>query len=343
MESTHENNILVIGNGFDLYHKLKTKYIQYVNFTKSGNFNNNPFIKSFQEVADANDEWIDCEDVIKRIVDLFEKVLSKIDMKRNLSFSLSGLSAEENKFVKVFDRYFEKNNTTLGSMHIANKFQNGFGELDKKKFFRELKKDLDETICSLETYLSQCMNDIDHNLHSEQIASLEPSYVVNFNYTDTICELYGVTEENVFYIHGKLKSSPNNMVFGIHDDNEENLDFVYFKKYFQRIQRRTGLLDKEKFTTRSIFSDKRVTYNKVSVSHFFGHSLSVTDGDVIREIRELSKKMIIYYRDQEDYEIKVINLIAVFGKEDAVEMIQTGFIEFVEIAPKDLSCNKCNA
>lgn len=36
-------------------------------------------------------------------------------------------------------------------------------------------------------------------------------------------------------------------------------------------------------------------------------------------------------------------LIAVFGKEDAVEMIQTGFIEFVEIAPKDLSCNKCNA
>lgn len=65
--------------------------------------------------------------------------------------------------------------------------------------------------------------------------------------------------------------------------------------------------------------------------HFFGHSLGLTDSDVIREIAGMSDKMIIYYLDQSDYESKVINLLHIFGKKDGVEKIQTGFIEFKQI------------
>ena len=73
---------LVTGNGFDVYHKLQTKYIDFVKFTKAQSelqSNNkieticktNPFIKHFIDVVDWDSEdnkWIDCEEEINVIV-----------------------------------------------------------------------------------------------------------------------------------------------------------------------------------------------------------------------------------------------------------------------------------
>ena len=67
-----------------------------------------------------------------------------------------------------------------------------------------------------------------------------------------------------------------------------------------------------------------------------GHSLSKTDGDKIIEMENLSLQMIIYYKDQEDYENKVINLINIFGKKDATEKIRFKKIIFMEIKLKML-------
>ena len=56
-----------------------------------------------------------------------------------------------------------------------------------------------------------------------------------------------------------------------------------------------------------------------------------TDGDIIKKLKELSSGFVIYVRDPikyDDYERKVINLIDIFGKDDATKMIETGFIKF---------------
>ena len=37
----------------------------------------NPFIKTFQMMADANDGWIDCEETIYHIVKLFDNILNE--------------------------------------------------------------------------------------------------------------------------------------------------------------------------------------------------------------------------------------------------------------------------
>ena len=70
-------NILVIGNGFDIYHGLPTKYIDFVNNTEIKN-QDNMFIKYFQKVAKENQTWIDCEQEIKRVVKTIFDVLEKI-------------------------------------------------------------------------------------------------------------------------------------------------------------------------------------------------------------------------------------------------------------------------
>ena len=66
-------------------------------------------------------------------------------------------------------------------------------------------------------------------------------------------------------------------------------------------------------------------------TYFFGHSLSVTDGDIIKQLSDLSDKITIYYLDQIDYETKVINLLKIFEKKNGVKMIQDGTVEFLEI------------
>ena len=71
-------------------------------------------------------------------------------------------------------------------------------------------------------------------------------------------------------------------------------------------------------------------YRIPTTVHFYGHSMDKTDGDIIRDLKDKSGELVIYTYNQEDYEQKVINLINVFGKSDATEMIQSGFIKFVQ-------------
>ena len=168
------------------------------------------------------------------------------------------------------------------------------------------------------------LNPIEEKLALRQIKQIDPKYVISFNYT-TIYKLYGINEEDVFHVHGKLCCDPNNMVLGYNDDDPENLDFVYFKKYFQRIQKLTGYIDTNRFGG----FDSEGTL-RLPVIHFYGHSMDKTDGDIIQKLRSLASGFVIYKYNQEDYEQKVINLIDVFGKEKAIRMIQAGWIKFVQ-------------
>ena len=194
--------------------------------------------------------------------------------------------------------------------------------LNKKAILQLLKRELDDLIMLLQIYLNLHFNEMRDKLNvKEQLSKINPSYVISFNYTDTY-ELYGIKKENVFHVHGSCDL--NNMVLGFDDDSPMKLDFVYFKKYFQRIQKSTGYIDEE----RIVKNNSGIT--EMSIIHFYGHSMDNTDGDIIRQLRTMAKKFIIYKYSQDDYEQKVINLITVFGKDEAMDMIQKDFIQFVD-------------
>lgn len=169
-----------------------------------------------------------------------------------------------------------------------------------------------------------------------QIDSINPQYVISFNYTDTY-RIYGIKKEDVFHVHGSLIK--NNMVLGFNDDDPENLDFVYFKKYFQRIQKLTGYInnnkiklkkDKIELTNPNSGELEQIEIDIDPIVHFYGHSMDKTDGDIIQKLHSLANGFVIYIYNQEDYEQKVINLIDVFGKEQAMQLIQERRIKFVQ-------------
>lgn len=145
---------------------------------------------------------------------------------------------------------------------------------------------------------------------SPDIEKLTFDKVLSFNYTDIYMRLYDVNNLSGYdYIHGraKLKNSidNNDMVLGIDEyllDDRKNKDveFIAFKKYYQRIHKSTGCRYRE--WVDEIHSNKLIKnlevatidekgiktfqskYSKYHNLYIFGHSLDVTDKDVLRDL-----------------------------------------------------------
>jgi len=328
-------NILVIGNGFDLYHGLKTNYIDFVRFsekllkaekgTKGRNWIiSNSFVKCFIKVASENQNWIDCEREIEKIVNMFLKIMydrNVFGVKSNyIEKNNTSLELYEFETLKLMNRFCEKSDSQ--EIKIRDSYFKTYEGIDKELLMRKLKEDLNDLIKLFKYYLEENVIDQPVSRFSNQIQEIHPDYVINFNYTNT-CEQYGINVQDICYIHGSVQD--NNMVLGIRDIDEKDINSIYFKKFFQRIQKRTNTIQWDKFI------EDHGLGSKFSIAHtyFFGHSLSNNDGDLIRSIYENSCKIIIYYlNSQKDYEQKVINLIDTLGKESVIQGMNSKKIDF---------------
>ena len=157
-------------------------------------------------------------------------------------------------------------------------------------------------------------------------------WLLNFNYTDTFLRYYDhgktIDLEGEFadFIHGR--AGYNNLIIGIHETLDKSLEdnllyCSYFKKYFQRIFFRTGMKYKQ------WLSNKKDDDNNVDV-YIFGHSLDVTDGEVLRYIilNEKVRRTIIFYHNQDSYIKQINNLTRIIGKDNLITKVGNREIEF---------------
>ena len=161
------------------------------------------------------------------------------------------------------------------------------------------------------------------------------------------------------YIHGKasLSNTPesNNMVLGIDEylsENRKNKDtkFIEFKKFYQRIYKDTecrygewlceiedintkynediiSLKDKLSKNDVSIYEKLEIQKNLNSLInnppkhrvYIFGHSLDVTDKDVLKElIMAENVYTIIFYHNKEAKGKLIVNLVKIIGQEELI-------------------------
>lgn len=152
---------------------------------------------------------------------------------------------------------------------------------------------------------------------------------MNFNYTNTYSAIYD--SENIkecHSVHGDL--CKNNLVLGISDDAFDNLDYIYFQKYFQRIQKKTGVMYKK------WLDDNFGVGGDIPINvYIMGHSLSKTDKGILRDLFENGNvlKICVYYHSQTAYEEQVLNLIDMFGKDYVIDQTAIERIEFIELVP----------
>ncbi len=352
------SNILLVGNGFDLAHGLMTSYNDFLflmkywdkfidrytivnsdeesitsdvfkkylcndldnsNIEKLGNiFKHNSWVKYYINCGAEIDGWIDFEKEMVPVISLFDKMLNKENILTN---------SELYEVAQLFNNYFEIIN---GTVIIEEKYKYRISGILKKKIVNDLKKEFEDFIHAFEIYFMEFVNKKKDIKVLKQIKQIEAKYCISFNYTLTE-EIYGITKDYVHHIHGKISENDqekNNMVLGVEDREDINIDLVYFKKYFQRINKASGVRYKKFIENDLVIVGDGFDSNNYNL-HIYGHSLDQTDEDILKNIISNADSVIIYYYDDEDYARKIINLIKLYGRRNVEENLEGGFWKFV--------------
>lgn len=324
----------------------------------------------FQCNMHGKENWIDFEseisNVIKSLDDDMHDSLNEIDLYDEIAIQFS------NDFLDTYEK---------------------FDCCDTYKEIRDnLENDLNALIRAFEIYLTEYVGKIDCKLVSPDIQGIIPketmkingmpvydTYVLSFNYTNTYQRIYidkiqgkKYFENNIDYIHGKADIhntiESNNMVLGIDEylsDERKNkdIDFIAFKKYYQRIHKQTGckyknwvdrikqdyfqhiqkLEDAASMKQKYIPDTTQRIFNKHTISalkgekcpkhnlYIFGHSLDVTDKDILRDlILNDNVKTTIFYHNKDVMGQQIANLVKVIGQDELIRRTggSTKTIEF---------------
>lgn len=307
---------------------------------------NNSWAKYFQKCEAEIDGWIDFEREIYPVIDLFKKIFVQNQYSKVTSgiigkggyteiiFMRTLFDENEIDIARLWDEYFvvESERVLIRHPYVSRQY----GIL-KKTILKSLRQSFDEFIKGFEIYIHEFVYRKKDIPILRQIKEIEADYVISFNYTLTE-KLYGISEENVHHIHGMIRenltSGKNNMILGVNEQENQDMDFIYLVKYFQRIQKHSGVRYK-RFVNNEVSNEiGETTFQKYNL-YVYGHSLDETDQDILMyilnngKIRGKVNQVIVYYYDDSDYEQKVINLIKLLGRPAVEKYIEDEKIIFI--------------
>ena len=255
--------------------------------------------------------WIDFEAEISNVVKRIEEISLHKPVNTNIStisyvYHLNqGPSRERLINFMKYDYYY-------------------FDDQEIDNFISHLENDLSDFINALDYYIG-FIDKFDVANRISDIQGVRIDKVISINYSDTYRRLYrnDMSDENIHFIHGKanrtLGDSASKLVLGTNDmlsdqEKDSNISCVKFKRYFQRIYKRTGN-DYKRFLKEA---DEERSGETIR-SYFFGHSLAATDGDVIRRVIEASDYVVIFYHDDMQHREAITNLVTVLGRDKLIE------------------------
>ena len=310
----------------------KQKLIKEILFLCSNNFWIDYFLQCDMHGAE---NWIDFESEISKVI---QKIDSQMYGLMNSFHLYDRVTTWPDNFIKV---YFSDNK-----------------EITYKEIINHLVTSLNKLIRLFEIYLTEYVEKIKINIISPDIKEItssgsglnrtgqpviENTYtkVLSFNYTNIYEKIYlneymDDLNEITDYIHGKANGcnilENNNMVLGIDeylpdDRKNKDLEFIAFKKYYQRIHKGTGnqykgWLDTIKKIPSAIYNNRGKHYKNL---YIFGHSLDVTDKDVLMElILGDNVYTTIYYRDLKQKGQQIANLVRVIGQDELIRRTGKG-------------------
>lgn len=356
--------VLLLGNGFDIYHDLPTKYscfINTVNFLKDNFienemntvgkvFNNkllyevdaliknsyaryymvysnfplninavkklingaktNAWFKYLSKIAEKIQTWIDFEKEISTVINTFELFFSN-NTKKDIRFDK--LSYSEKSIVLAFDFFYDELENTavvnapkkiyqIRDEYLSCHNLSNILYIDKHKIINCLYLQLVELSNMLKLYLKCFVEDVLDKVSSQALNNVpqvfsNANHVFTLNYTNTFERFYDKnSKKKVYHVHGNVEGD---IVLGLNsnkfDELEElNTDFICFKKYYQRVYYKTDLEYLEAIYDNGIFDDRVKTNLSV-----FGHSLDVTDREIITALFERVQKITIYCHTRE--------------------------------------------
>ena len=311
--------------------------------------------------------WIDFESEISRVIQVLDAV-------RLVLLDKQSIKSLDSDTKILLDFLYQKAKIHDGERDTTT------DSLDQ--LTQRLSADLDRLIRAFEIYIAGFIDRIPIESKSPDIENIHPDRLLSFNYSDTYQRVYGPGRKIQYdYIHGKADIGSSvetcNLVLGIDeylDDARKDVDlqFLTFKKYYQRIYKGTDSTyldwvreirkENEHYDTavecfkqgkpdpyESLPFQKRYypTLSSIPISshtlYVFGHSLDVTDKDILRALicNDHVKTVIYYHRKTESDKTAlgqlIHNLVKIIGQEELIR--RTGgskrSIEFVPQTIRD--------
>ena len=384
------DTILILGNGFDIAMGRKTKYEEFIEFTndlssrkkyivnfrkfikpykkiKLSNYKDNLYLKFINENKDnLGENWSNLEIMISNLAeaimyfkensnDLFNHNVNESD-KDYLRRLKNKLRRTNNAIAKIFvvEKFYEFNSTKNWNLLQRDDAL--------EKLNTEFINQLDLLIELLEIYLSY-IDFLDFKVNKikpsptalDAVNGLSKSYVLNFNYTNTLGRLFHSFKERTHFIHGQINlgrpiGQINTMVFGIEDKEVNvNSDLIPYQKYYQRVVKETGnkfeeFFIKRNYTVKDTSVVGRAVTTRVPISKnivIFGHSVDPLDKEIFQKCFELAEdgeydyRFIFTYFDEPAKRSIIKNLAIILGKEKLIELTGKQNVVFVKSDDKD--------
>lgn len=324
------SNVLIIGNGFDLAHKLPTRYSDYLNQLNVKSDFYNSYVNNHNEdefkgliklingkvcsylisKKDENKGWIDFENECREIVN----AISRID-----EFFNKTIDMNKNQYLYFISK---KNIANIPSFlikycYINNSLKATWEEEEINQMSKDVFDDLKSFIYYFEEYLTWVFDNIGEELPQIQFfKDLKIDYLLSFNYTSTYGLLYNngykgkklLYDEDICYVHGEI-GQKGKIVMGIGSefyDETIHENCVELFKFFQRYKYNTDY--KYQNWISNIGKGKIYAFDNIGKSNteldkviIYGHSMDPTDRDILFPFLNLKKVEInIYYLNDKD-------------------------------------------
>jgi Bacteriophage abortive infection AbiH len=292
------NKLILIGNGFDLAHGLKTRYIDFILWYL------NDVLQNLVKIGKYSDILLDLKftfginarfNVQLTSTEQFNQLLTtnkndfEYDIKSSLLKVLLSRTSDLN-WVDIESEYYQ---------YLINLYK----QLEKYKFnnldfiekqvillnedFNFIKAKLQEYLNSIESSNIELIPDIvtHFNNHFATVPNSQSFLMfLNFNYTSTInnyLEEIKHQQYNVNFIHGKLNDENNKMIFGYGDEIDS-----YYQK-IENVNRNTFLENFKSFgylLTTNYQDFSNFLENNQFELFIFGHSCGLSDRTMLNKI-----------------------------------------------------------
>ena len=348
-------DILIIGNGFDLAHGLKTSYKDFLNFCVERNnkripmavkygttFIDNIWLKHFLLRQDElGKTWIDLEEEIFKVIGELSSnakfhPITNPDFRFPAEFVIKK-DVVDFKFSNITEFIMPANYDRQADECGYKEFEASdfsgtcYYVKDYEGLIRLIYDKLREFTEEFEKYLIENVNAcLQSQVASDYKLSLKTSrlYVLSFNYTNTCESLYHYNCNTLAkdlriettYVHGKANSSgDSNLVLGTKSFSNKNIPLCFnvFKKHNQR----------HKYNTIEPYQELLRLIklpNANPVFHIIGHSLDKTDHNILKHVFSANKDAMIkiYYHDEESQERLINNITDIIGEEEVMTRVQ---------------------
>lgn len=215
-------------------------------------------------------------------------------------------------------------------------YNSGIFVADKKRIFEELYNKLYAFSKALNIYFDCFVESLfsmlprDEYIRKCRINLLKLADIaISFNYTRTLEKVY--LNENTYHVHGTIDKE--NIVLGVNADEIDgvgtnNTALIKFKKYYQREIYGTDI-EYINWYRETISAKKK--YRVIVI----GHSLDMTDKDILSTIFQKADKIYIAYYDDERKHDYISNIITIFGESGYDKLKKENNMEFILLSKID--------